>query len=355
MPFKIVRNDITKMQVDAVVNTANPEPRYDTGTDTAIYRAAGEKQLLAARQKIGYMEDGEVAITPGFKLPAKYIIHAVSPWYEMEVKYEEENKQAEALLRSCYEKSLQLALDKGCKSIAFPLLGTGNLGFSRELGLEIALQSIQNFLMKEDMMVYLVLFDKESVRLSGKLYDDIEAFIDEHYVREQARAEYGDIYRNIVGPPDVEEMCTSDSMPERMMRSMPRAAACEGTSRSLKDLVDNIGETFQQQLFRLIDERGRDDVSVYKGACKDKKLFHKIRKNVDYQPSKHTVYAFAISLQLSLDETKDLLATAGYAMSPSNKFDVIMRYFFERKIYDMYQIDCVLYDFGEDKNCFSCE
>jgi len=345
---------------------------------------------LKARQEIGYLEEGTVAITPGFLLPAKYIIHAVSPWYPEESWGIERNEidEAKQLLRSCYDKSLLLALENQCKSIAFPLLGTGNLGFPRELGLEIALQSIQNFLLKEDMMVYLVLFDKESVRLSGQLYDDIEAYIDEHYVRAQARAEYGDIYRNIVGPPDVEERCAGASMDEcldfsveaeknwdeeatlpssaakssawggvweRKMRSMPRAAAFEGTSRSLKDLVDNIGETFQQQLFRLIDERGRDDVSVYKGACKDKKLFHKIRKNVDYQPSKHTVYAFAISLQLSLDETKDLLATAGYAMSPSNKFDVIMRYFFERKIYDMYQIDCVLYDFGEDKNCFSCE
>ena len=176
MPFKIVRNDITKMQVDAIVNTANEKPVFSFGTDLAVYEAAGAEELLAARQKIGVLSEGEAAITPGFKLPAKYIIHAVSPVYMGGATGEAER------LRSCYEKSLKLALEYGCESIAFPLIATGSFGYPKAEALEIALAAIHGFLMNEDMMVYLVVFDNESVRLSGQIFSDIEAFIDEHYV-----------------------------------------------------------------------------------------------------------------------------------------------------------------------------
>ena len=419
MPFRIVRNDITKMQVDAIVNTANEEPIYSSGTDTAVYEAAGAEELLEARRQIGVLAEGEVAITEGFHLPAKYIIHAVSPCY-IDGESGEEGK-----LRSCYERSLQLALEYECKSIAFPLIATGSFGYPKSAGMEIALQVIHNFLMKEEMTVYLVVFDKESVRLSGLLYDEIEAFIDENYVAEKQIAEYGyreaDVceaqvhedlheyaprenveecmaYRTVersVSPDDLEDgydevvyidECDYDDdlyeedyfeddfeehdvddtiQPPLTSRGMeqPAASVPEFLSkqrtepqplRSLDDLMANMGETFQQMLLRLIREKGREEVDVYKGAYKDKKLFYKIRNNVNYQPTKHTIYAFALSLQLSLDETKDLLQTAGFAMSKSNQFDVIMMYVFEHKIYDMYKIDCILYDFGVEQY-FSCE
>lgn len=331
MPFKIVRNDITKMQVDVIVNTANEEPIYSYGTDTAVYEAAGVEELLAERRKIGVLDAGQVAITPGFKLPVKYIIHAVSPYY-IDGKSEEDKK-----LRSCYEKSLYMALEYGCKSIAFPLIATGSFQYPKAEGMEIALSVIHNFLMKEDMMIYLVVFDKEAVRLSGLLYDDIESYIDENYVVEKSLLEYGDCYK-----------LEDESYDEYEVHEKIQA------NRSLDDLMNNVGETFQQMLFRLIKEKGRDEVEVYKGACKDKKLFYKIRNNVNYQPTKHTVYAFAISLKLSLDELKDLLQTAGFAVSNSNKFDLIMTYVFQNKIYDIYKIDCILYDF-EEKHFFGCE
>lgn len=351
MPFKIVRNDITKMQVDAIVNTANKEPLYSRGTDTAVYEAAGVDELLKARGKIGYLEEGDVAITPGFKLPSKYIIHAVSPLYIDSLHREEEK------LRSCYEKSLQLAVENDCKSIAFPLIATGNFGYPKAEALEVALSVIHNFLMKKEMMIYLVVFDKESVRLSGLIFAEIEAFIDENYVEEKQKAEYSrkfssrsllkeETYQECSGVRKQAFLSDGEVVDENVLKEEVRP-------HSLEELMKNIGETFQQHLFRLIAERGGDEVSVYKGACKDKKFFYKIRNNVNYQPTKHTVFAFALSLKLSLDETKELLASAGFAFSKSNKFDLIMQYVFEQKIYDMYKIDCILYDFGEE-HYFSC-
>lgn len=368
MPFKIVRNDITQMQVDAIVNTANKEPVYSTGTDAAVYQAAGAEALLAARKQIGVLQEGESAITAGFRLPAKYIIHAVSPRYIDGTGGEADR------LRSCYMRSLELAHQYHCESIAFPLIATGNFGYPKAEGLEIALQVIHNFLMQEEMMIYLVVFDQESVRLSGQLYEDIESFIDEHYVAEKQDIEYGPHFApcapsmpNI--PADsTENLSARLKAPSRRFRVDFAQKICAPANaeqtftkqvksqkpRTLDELVNNVGETFQQMLFRLIDEKGREDVEVYKGAGKDKKLFYKIRNNVNYQPTKHTVYAFALSLRLSLDETKDLLQTAGFAMSGSNRFDLIMRYVFEQGIYDLYKIDCILYDFGEE-HYFSCE
>ena len=389
MPFRIVRNDITKMQVDAIVNTANKMPVFSFGTDLAVYEAAGAEELLAARQKIGVLSEGEAAITPGFKLPAKYIIHAVRPVYMGGAAGEAER------LRSCYEKSLKLAFEYGCESIAFPLIATGSFGYPKAEALEIALAAIHGFLMNEDMMVYLVVFDKESVRLSGQIFADIEAFIDEHYVEEKAKKEYFPVSDGFCESSirleldecedEVEYSASCDSVMldeawrderikekrDKKASKKPLASAGEAapmfavaapkltapmpdSKRTLEELMNNVGETFQQRLFRLIDERDRTDVDVYKGACKDKKFFYKIRNNVNYQPTKHTVFAFALSLKLSLDETKDLLASAGFALSPSSRFDLIMQYVIEHEIYNMYKIDCILYDLGEE-HFFSCE
>lgn len=365
MPFKIVRNDITKMQVDAIVNTANEAPVYSSGTDTAVYEAAGVDALLADRKRIGFIDEGEAAITSGFNLPAKYIIHAVSPCYV-------DGNQGEAeKLRSCYEKSLKLALKHRCKSIAFPLIATGSYGYPKNEALEIALSVINGFLMKEDMMVYLVVFDKESVKLSGRIFNDVEAFIDENHVAKKQMREYSDCCFS--AQMRLEESCKKDMAPsvetssrkplfgeksKRLFGAMalvPKAEnRVQAPKRSLEDLVANVGETFQQRLFRLIDERGMTEVETYKRACKDKKFFHKVRSNVNYQPTKHTVFAFGLALGLSLDELKDLLASAGFALSPSSRFDLIMQYVFEQGIYDIYKVDCILYDFGE-MNYFGCE
>lgn len=392
MPFKIIRNDLTKMNVDAIVNTANMEPMYSYGLDTAVYEAAGVARLLEARRKIGRLKEGEAAITKGFALPAKNIIHAVSPVYYDGTRGEEQK------LQSCYENSLKLAKKHHCKSIAFPLIATGNFGYPKAEGLEVALQVIRKFLIKNEMMVYLVLFDEEAVCLSGKLFHDIESYIDKNYVVEKTKQEYrlfsttkplrqesarrekpesdglrrrnastgyciledkqyADSIEKAAKLPDFLGKTESMGLPNADMMgsaTVPVPEISSAQKRSLEKLGLQIGETFQERLLRLIDEKGFTDVQAYKKAGKDKKLFHKIRSNKEYQPSKHTVFAFALALELSMDEAIDLLASAGFAFSPSSRFDLIIRYAIEQKLYDLYKIDCILYDFGEEQY-FTCE
>ncbi len=349
MPFKIIRNDITKMRVDAIVNTANAEPVFESGTDRAVYLAAGPDKLLKARRKIGVLEEGDTAVTPGFQLPAKYIIHAVSPIY-IDGGCGEEEK-----LRKCYKGSLELAKAKRCKSIAFPLIATGSFGYPRDKGMKIALQEIQNFLLAHDMMVYLVVFDEDSVRVSGQLFDEIESYVDAHYVGRRMIEEYAAFDSALQDTAEIPPL--PPILPKApTMRSASEMSRREAApARSLQELVNNVGETFQQRLLRLIAEKGMTTVEAYKAAYKDKKFFYKISKNVNYQPTKHTVYAFALALKLSLDETKDLLASAGLAISQSSRFDIIMQYVFEHEIYDFYTIDCILYDFAEDEYFFMSE
>lgn len=361
MPFTIIRNDITKMEVDAIVNTAYDLPTYGTGTDYAVYKAAGEKELLACREQIGRKKEGDVFITPGFKLPAKYIIHAVSPlWID--------GKQGETeLLSKCYKDALKLAKDIGCESIAFPLISAGGFGFPKEIAFDIATSEIKAFLSDdEDMDVTLVVFGDAVVRLSSRLFDSIESFIDSHYVEEAEAKEYGDVYerrrslfeddrsyipgRYLDALPEVDEADEDiiDESTEAEPHILFAASMAPAPKRSLDDLINNSAETFQQMLFRLIDERGLKDSEVYHRANVSRKHFSKIRNNIDYNPKKQTVFAFAISLKLNIDETKDLLNKAGYSLSPSSKFDLIFQYFIENEDYDMFTINEVLFDYGLD-------
>lgn len=340
MPFQIVRSDITKIKADAIVNTANPKPICAGGTDFAIYEAAGAELLLAERRKIGTMKAGQAAVTPAFGLDAQYIIHTVGPVWKGGWRGE-----AKAL-RACYENSFSLAYKCRCESIAFPLISTGVYGFPREKALQIALAAIQEFLMEHEMMVYLVVFDQKSFGLSGKLFHKINAFIDENYVREKTEKEYTD--RDFSRSLRIEEddgRFRTGAMPVMInLESMPCASA--GPERSLEDVIDHVGETFQERLLRFIDERDMTNAQVYKKANLSRKLFSKILCNPDYQPKKRTVIAFAIALQLNLDDTKDLMARAGYALSPGSRFDLAIEYFIEKKVYDIYTINVALFDHG---------
>lgn len=351
MPFKIVRNDITKMQVDVIVNTANEAPVYSTGVDTAVYMAAGVQELLAERKKIGYMNEGEAAITPGFCLPAKYVIHAVSPLYIDGVSGEEEK------LRSCYKKSLELARQYECRSIAFPLISTGNFGYPKEEGMRIAVDEINAFLLKNDMLIYLVVFDTEATRLGTNLYPDLETYIDWHYVCEKREFEYGS---NNFGMerPEVLEYEMSQSVMSASVYS--EAIACpsqiheeinyydfiEENESELQERIKHMSDTFQQYLFYLIESKKLKNSEVYKRAIVTKQLFSKIKQNPNYHPDKATAIRLCVGAKLNLDETKDLLARAGYALSPCDKSDIIFTYFIEHRIYDMIEIDIVLEEFG---------
>ena len=484
MPFRIERNDIVRMKTDAIVNTANPEPLCGSGTDRAIYTAAGMDELLAARREIGPIAAGDAAVTPGYSLPAKYIIHTVGPFWTGGTEGEVET------LRSCVTRSLDLARDLGCESIAFPLLSTGNNGFPKDLALRTTLSAFSDWLMQDgnEMFITLTVFDRESADISGKVSarlfgprdGGLEEYIDDHYVGERYDAEYPTHRRRRRGiyarkddaaqstsarredavlgaqrenaffgrpeeaevsesQPDVSEgtggalsnaSALSDNLPpEKPASGLPVAGGAEvqdeavpyhadfgmggaaasagfgkaGTAPSadfgktgaapsadfrktgaapsagfkktgaaphhayfgmagdatkpaasakkkpsLADRIRNIGDSFHTRLFRLIDERGMSHVQVYKAANLDKRLFSKILSNPKYKPKKETALALAIALRLNIDETADLLSRAGFALSPSNMTDVIVRYYIESGNYDMYEINCELFDHGEE-------
>ena len=469
MPFRIERNDIVRMKTDAIVNTANPEPLCGSGTDRAIYTAAGMDELLAARREIGPIAAGDAAVTPGFSLPAKYIIHTVGPFWVGGTEGEVET------LRNCVTRSLDLARDLGCESIAFPLLSTGNNGFPKDLALRTTLSAFSDWLMQDgnEMFITLTVFDRESADISGKVSarlfgprdGGLEEYIDDHYVGERYDAEYPTHRRRRRGiyarkddaaqstavwredaeaeisesRPDVSEetggaLSNASAMPDNLPPEKPAsglpvaggaevqdeavpyhadfgmggAAASAGFGKagaapsadfgktgaapsadfgktgaapsagfekagaephhayfgmagdatkpaasakkkpSLADRIRNIGDSFHTRLFRLIDERGMSHVQVYKAANLDKRLFSKILSNPKYKPKKETALALAIALKLNIDETADLLSRAGFALSPSNMTDVIVRYYIESGNYDMYEINCELFDHGEE-------
>ena len=344
MPFKIIRNDITKVRADAIVNTANPSPQVGSGTDSAIYAAAGEAALLEARRQIGDIAPGQAAHTDAFALDARYIIHTVGPaWTDGEHGERE-------ILHSCYASSLSTAAELGCKSVAFPLIATGVYGFPKDEALQIALGEINRFLLMHDMDVILVVFDRKAFELSSRLVGDIKEYIDEHGASRIRKAEYGRGYereRRIAGmSADTDAGTTAD-----MAAVVPDAAAPpqapDMSGKRLEEVLRHTGETFQQCLLRLIDERGLEDTAVYKKANIDRKLFSKIRCKADYKPRKKTAVAFAIALELDMSTTRDLLAKAEIALSPSSKFDLIITYFITNQKYDIYEINAALFDYGQ--------
>lgn len=330
MPFEIVRNDIVNMKVDAIVNTANPRPIIGAGTDKAVHDKAGAR-LLLARKEIGNIAVGEAAITPAFDLNARYVIHTAGPIWR------DGKSSEEALLASCFKNSLRLAKEKECESIAFPLISTGSYGFPKPLALQIAVREISSFLMENEMQVYLVVFEKQSFELSEKLFKSVSSYIDANYVSDKMNLEYG---TSKLRRFDYEEM-------------LLRESSYEITSKmsNLDGMLNDLDKGFSETLLYLIDRTGKKDSEIYKKANVDRKLFSKIRNNADYRPSKATAIAFAIALELSMDETDDLLARAGIALSQSNKFDVIVRYFIENKKYDIFELNSVLFEFDQPLIC----
>lgn len=349
MPFQIIRNDITKIKADAIVNTANPKPIIGGGTDSAIYNAAGEAKLFSERKKIGEIARGEAAITPAFDLQAKYIIHTVGP------AWEDGNHGEFDILRSCYKKSLDLAKEKHCDSIAFPLIATGVYGFPKDKALQIATSTIQEFLFENDMSVMLVVFDRKAFELSGKVFTDVQSFVDENYVKRSYHREYRSRHRETeefelaeyelrLKELNLEEEFEEDAILSDV--AMPESSSIfsdDMANMSLDEVIGNPGDSFQERLFKLIDRSGLDDVSMYKKANITKKVFSDIRSKKSYKPSKKTAVALIIALELPMDEAQDLLARAGFAFSPSSRFDLIVGYFISHGIYDIYTINEVLF------------
>lgn len=406
MAFKIVRNDITRMDTEAIVNTANDYSTVGSGCDRAVYNAAGYDQLLAYRkEKIGFVPEGDAFITPGFNLKAKYIIHAVSPMYMGGSEGEEEK------LRSCYRKSLKLAKENGIRSISFPLISTGSFGYPKEEGMRIAVDEIHTFLLNNEMDIFLVVFDEKSKSLGKRIVPDLEEYIDQRYVRIKHDEEYGmTLYREIIDDydqdaeyftvslddakeyhwltDDLYSTSTDQGEDESIETVKPEGLKKTGTgSDNKKDKKKNtnrsdvssyvqnakmsgntaeepfidfeemhvgklnqrmrhISDTFSQYLMYLIQDRKMDNAEVYKRAIVDKKTFSKIKNNEDYHPQKLTALCLCIGAKLNLDEARDLLARAGYALSPCDKTDIIFSYFIENEIYDMIELDIQLEEHG---------
>ena len=353
MPLRIVRNDISKVVADAIVNSANKNPVCGGGAEYHIYNAAGYNDLLRAREEVGPLKVAEVAVTPAFALAAKYIIHTVGPKWNG-------GDSGEALaLADCYRGALAKAQELGCRSIAFPLISSGVFKFPKDSALRIALDAIGEFLRTNEMDVMLVVFDRRAFEVSEELSSDIQTFIDDNYVQDR----YGDVRRYVGnrwrnnGPSSVlfeKEECFEefhdvdvDEADDLCMKMSCAVSEASPSGESLEDILAKPGETFCDRLFSLIHAKNQDDVEVYKRANLDRKHFSKIRSNVNYRPTKKTALALAIALRLNMEETNDLLARAELALSPSNKGDLIVMYFIERQKYDIWELNSMLFKFGQ--------
>ena len=339
MPVQIIRQDITRVRCDAIVNPTNSALTPSGGTDAAIHRAAGPR-LLSACRAVGHLETGETAVTPAFRLPCRHVIHTVGPLWEGGDRGEEQ-----ALMR-CYQSVLQAAVTLRCRSVALPLISSGQYGFPKDRVLHIALLAIEAFLAEQELQVLLVVFDRTSYRLSEQLLCNVTAYIDDHY------ADTALYHARIARPDDpVRGRGMARSLSEEPLRPKRGDGTVGGARPATADLDSMLKDvkekTFSRTLFRLIDEKGMGDVECYKKANVDRKTFSKIKCNENYKPSKQTVIAFAIALQLTLPQTQELLATVGMILSRSSKFDVIIEFFIQNGCYDMIAINETLFEFDQ--------
>jgi O-acetyl-ADP-ribose deacetylase (regulator of RNase III) len=323
MPFEIIREDITRLITDAIVHPTNPNLKMGRGSSEAIFRLAGINELTNECKTIGFCAPGDVVVTPGFNLPAKYIVHTVGPLWNGGIENES------LILESCYRKSLECALLHNFKSIAFPLISSGHYGYPKEEALRIAIHTIQTFLFNHEMMVYLVVYDKLSYQISSKLFVSIKTYIDDNYVEKS-----------------IQSIRIYDNKEDRLLnRSYDKVES--NTLYSLTELFTQLDKSFSESLLSLIDQKNLSDVEVYKRANISKAHFSKIRSHVDYRPTKSTVLAFCVALRLSLNECINLLEKAGFSLSNSSKHDLIIRYFIEQNNYDIYEINKVLFEYDQ--------
>ena len=364
MPLQIIRQDITKMRVDAIVNTTNSEMVGYSGVDLAVHTAAGA-ELDAECEILAPLGLGEAKITRGYNLPCKYVIHTSGP-----VWHGGNYGEADAL-RSCYIESLKLAVKNKCKTVAFPLISAGVYCFPKDQVLKFAVQTITEFLFDHELTVYICVFDRASYTFSQKLFNDIQEFIDDEYVKERNKSAY-DVLEDLE---DHDESCAPaprgndsrrlETIHSRMQKSADdrpvmrsEAILCNESPKAkedtrasgggaLDDFVINLEKSFQEKLFEFIDKSGMTDVECYKRANIDKRIFSKIKSNKSYHPSKQTAIAFAISLRLSFKEAQELLATAGFTLSRSSVFDLIIMYFIQSGNYDIFEINETLFEFEQ--------
>ena len=355
MPFQIIRNDITKVKADAIVNTANPNVAIGGGVDSAIYTAAGRDKLFEARKEIGILEAGEVAITDAFNLDAKYIVHVSGPWWNGGDKNEAD------ILRKCYDKALKISYDNKCKSIAFPLLATGTYGFPKELGIQIAVDAFTAFLKDYDMEITLVVFGNDETAISGSIVDNVREFVDDNYVDNALDEEYsayepvrsvrgfassggvfGSARESTIEEPEMSDFATADT--SEPLEVLEDDEPIESLDDALREIYT---DSFAKHLQQLINKKGLKNSEVYAIANISKQYFSKLLKG-KVKPSKEKVLSLCIGLRLNMDEAIDFLAIAGYAMSPISQIDTVVKYFITHKDYNVIKINIVLFDYGLD-------
>jgi O-acetyl-ADP-ribose deacetylase (regulator of RNase III) len=326
MPFEIIQGDITRIQADAIVNAANPQLQMGGGVCGAIFMAAGPQKLQAVCYKLAPIHTGEAVITPGFALPARFVVHTAGPVYSRQPP--EESKR---LLASAYRSSLKLAYEHGCHSIAFPLISSGIYGYPRRDALEVATRTIRDFLETHDMDVKLVIFNRSDVQIPPGTLSAVDDWLQEHLPETQA-------VRSLSDTVAMDRLCESTLL----QPSAPTSTFHPDFSA----MFAKLDEPFDVYLMKLIDRRGMNDVQVYRRANLDRRLFSKIRSGKGYHPGKRTILALAVALKLTLEETEALLERAGYALSPADKFDVVMEYFLEHGPRDIDEINEVLFYYG---------
>ena len=360
MPFTIVRGDITKLTCDAIVNAANSSLLGGGGVDGAIHRAAGPG-LLEECRTLGGCRTGEAKITGAYRLPCKYVIHTVGPVWQGGGRGEE------ALLSSCYHASLNLAAEKGCESVAFPLISAGVYGYPKEAALRVAEGAIRAFLETHEMNVILTVFDRDSFRISEALFCDIDSYIDDNYA-EKSEAEFARRPNEVYGAMPAAPSALAPKKEKKPFFGWKKTEAAkkdglfldeivhydmdevvpEGIDDDLADRLMHLDEGFSRTVLRLIDEKGMTDAACYKKANLDRKHFSKIRSDPAYRPGKRTALSLAVALELDLAQTEALLAKAGFALSSSSKADVIVKYFIETGNYDLFQINNALFAFDQE-------
>lgn len=342
MPFKIIRDDITKVKADAIVNPVNPEVCIGGGVESAIYEAAGKEKLLEARKELGRLQPGKVGVTEAFNLDAKYIVHVSGLYWKGGNSFEAR------CLEECYEKALKAALDKGCKSIAFPLLATGTYGFPKDIGLDVAVSAFTEFLEEYEMDITLVVFGNDAVNVSGKLVDEVRSFVDDKYVKEALEAEYKED-RNILCralPNEIIHLPLKEEIYDVLDGVCTKETFSAKQPGSLEAALKNIyKESFEKHLQQLINKKGLRNSEVYAAANISKQYFSKLLKG-QVKPSKDKMLALAVGLRLNMDEVVGFLRIAGYALSPISQTDTVVEYFIRKQEYNVLKINIVLFDYG---------
>ena len=335
MPFQIISGDITRQDCDAIVNPTDVVFSGGGSTDRAIHKAAGE-QLREACDRLPALHWGESALTKGYDLPAKWVIHTAGPVW-VDGKHDER-----LILSNCYQSALKIAAENDFQSVAFPLIAAGTCGFPKEEALSIAVREIRRFLQQHEMEITLVVYDRKLYRIDPRTAEDVDRYLGSHFygrMRPKAKAYYAEHEDALPGIAYEREASLSSVPPP-----IPLASYSQAPADSLADQLNAMDESFSEAVLRLVDERGMTDAQCYKRANISKQVFSRLRSNSQYKPSKPTALALAVALELNPDETRALLEKAGLTLSHSLKLDVIVEFFLNERRFNVTEINEVLFD-----------